>query len=815
MKRSYSRFAALLLTAAFAGVPAYAQDSAELEARLAEAAQTIGGQWEMLDTYCVECHNFEEWAGGVAFDTMAPENVPADADVWESVSARLRARMMPPPGAPQPPAEQIAAFAETLETYLDVAAAGEPHPGYVPLHRMNRTEYARAVQELLALEIDAAALLPRDPESDGFDNIASMLGTSPSFIEQFVAAAQDVSIEAVGDTTPKTAVRTYQAEASNQDAYVEGLPLGTRGGMVVEHFFPADGQYEFDIGGLGGGGGYIGNLDHPHTVVLTIDDVRVFEADLGGDADMKAADQMFEPALAEIADRFQDIRADVTAGPHKVGVAFIARSFAKADDTLGGFDPMGGMARAPRISSLQVTGPFDATGITSTPSRERIFICRPETAEEERPCAEQILTNLASRAFRRQATAEDMADPMRFYDAGRELGDFEAGVQQGLMAILASPKFLYRALTPAEDAAVAETGAPLDPYALASRLSFFLWSAPPDEELLQLASTGAIADDATLDAQVERMLADPRAKSLATNFGFQWLRLRLLDDVEPDPALFPEFDGDLRRAFRTEMELFVDEVFRGDHSVMNLLDADYTFVNERLALHYGLPGVRGDRFRKVTLEDSRRHGVLGKGAILMLTSYGNRTSPVLRGTWVLENIIGTPPAAPPPNVEAFPENQPGQAALTVRERLVAHRAAESCNACHGVIDPLGLALENFDAIGSWRDKDVYAGMTIDASTEMVDGRILNGPEDLRAAMAAQPELFVRAFTRKLMTFALARGVEYHDMPQVRQIVRDSAGEDYSFASLVKGIVRSPQFRMVGPPPAEEDETQEASLQTDN
>ncbi len=818
---------AALLAGGFAaagfGAQAAEADAAHGEAHsqaLATAEADIGGKWDLLETYCVECHNFTDWAGGVAFDTMSPDGVPDDAEIWESVVARLGARMMPPPGSDQPEQGEVDSFVASLEGYLDTAGEGEAHAGWIPLHRLNRTEYARAVYDLLALEVDAEALLPRDPESDGFDNIASMLGTSPAFVEQFVAAAQDVSMQAVGDQSPKVATRTYRPETGNQTGHVRGLPLGTRGGMAAEHFFPADGEYEFDIAGPGGGAGYINALDHKHTVIMTIDGEQVFEAELGGEDDLKAADQKYEPALAAIQSRFQDIRVPVSAGPHEVGVAFIARSLAKADDTLFQINPLGGMDRAPRISGVTITGPFNPTGIESTPSRDRIFICRPEAADQERACAERIMKNLAARAFRRDVTDADIEDPMAFYDQGAAEGGFEAGVQQGLMAILASPKFLYRAMVPAEGSDLQAAGvAPLDDTALASRLSFFLWSQPPDAELRDLAASGALQDAAVLDAQVDRMLADPRARSLTTNFAFQWLRMRLLDDVDPDPALFPEFDGDLRRAFRTEVELFVDDVFRNDRSILDLLTADDTYVNERLALHYGIAGVRGDRFRKVTLDNPARYGLLGKGAILMSTSYGNRTSPVLRGAFVLENMIGTPAAAPPPNVEAFPETQPGEKALTVRERLESHRAIPSCNQCHGVIDPLGLALESFDAIGTFREKDRFAGMQIDASTTMVDGTVLDGPADLSAVLADRPDRFAQTLTRKMMTFALGRTVEYEDMPRVRAIAREAAAEDYRFSAIVKGIVESPQFRMMNPPEAETEEAsagpgpvREASLQ---
>ena len=507
------------------------------------------------------------------------------------------------------------------------------------------------------------------------------------------------------------------------------------------------------------------------------------------------------PAVAAINGRFQNIPLRVTGGPHKVGVTFIARTLAESDEVLFSFRPGSGEERIQRVGSIEIQGPFTPAGLSDTPSRQRIFVCRPKTAADELPCATMILSTMARRAFRRPVTDQELAAPMSFYTSARVEGTFEAGIQAALPTILASPKFLYRAeRTPAGTApGTVHRITPLD---LASRLSFFLLGHPPDDELLRLAETGALADPKTLDAQVRRLLADPRASSLVSNFAFQWLKMRGLDEVEPDAVVFPNFDDSLREGFRTELAMFVESVIREDRSVLDLLSADYTFVNERLALHYGIPNVRGDQFRRVTLTDQNRWGLFGKGGVLLSTSYANRTAPVIRGAWILENILGTPPAAPPPDVEAFQENKDGEKAKTIRAIMEQHRSKPTCNACHGVMDPLGFALENFDAIGEWRSQDRWAGIPIDASGELIDGTKVSGPADLRKALLKRSPQFVQTLTEKLMTYALGRSVEYYDMPTVRQIVRDAARDNYRFSSLVTGIAKSAPFQMRKVPEAE-------------
>jgi mono/diheme cytochrome c family protein len=781
----------LMPALAAAGMFAFAADTETTTS----AQSDVPPHWGLLDQYCSECHNATDWAGEIAFDTMLPESIPEDAAIWEEAVRKLRGRLMPPPGKPQPDQATIDSFVAWMEGRLDAAAAKHPNPGHVGLHRLNRTEYAREIESLLGLKIDATALLPRDTESDGFDNVANVLRVSPTFLDQYIVAAQEVSLAAVGRSNPPPTSKVYRAPPSRQDTHMEGLPLGTRGGMLVEHLFPADGEYRFDIGNTGGsGGGYVAGLDGRHKIVMTLDGVKVFEAELGGEEDLKAVDQRQATAAQEIRERFRNIVLPVKAGPRKIGVAFVARTLVESEETLqplGPPDAGGGPGRIPVITGLEIVGPINPSGITETPSRRKIFVCRPATESEELPCAKQILGTIARRAFRRPITDEDLKAPLRFYEKGRASGSFDAGIQQGIMAILASPKFLYRV------EAVPANVKPGQIYRisdleLASRLSFFLWSQGPDEELLEIAGSGRLRDPQVLDRQVRRMLADPRSSALVSNFAYQWLAVDEIDGIDPDPAIFPEFDGALREAFRREILLFVDSILREDRSVIDLLSADHTFVNERLALHYGIKDVRGDRFRRVKLADANRWGLLGKGAVLMGTSYANRTSPVKRGAWIMENITGTPPTAPPPGVEALKENMEGVRPQTVRERMELHRAQPSCNSCHGILDPLGLVLENFDAIGAWRVKDRETATVIDADGDL-HGRKLNGPQDLRNMLLERPEQFALTITQKLMTYALGRTVEYHDMPAVRAIVRNAATDNYRFSSIVAGIVKSDAF----------------------
>ena len=746
-----------------------------------------------LDRSCVTCHNQRLKTAGLMFDRMDLARVSSDAPTWEKAVRKLRGGMMPPLGARRPDPAALGTFVSWLEDSLDASAVANPDPGRIGPHRLNRTEYANAVEDLLGIRIDPAGLLPRDDASDGFDNVASVLKVSPSFLEQYIGAARQAAAQAIGQRAPKPASVSFRApEGVDQSVHLEGLPLGTRGGMLVEHWFPADGEYKLDIKVSGRSG-----LEYRQRLILTIDGVRVFEREVGGPDDLKAFDQQQAPAASAIEDRFKNVRVKITAGPHRVAATFVARTFSESDNELFSFTPGAGVDRIAKVGGLEITGPFSPTGLSDTPSRRRVLVCTPATEADELPCARRVLSTIARRAFRRPVTDDDLSAPLAFYqtakaEAGQGAG-FDAGIQAGLTAILASPKFLYRVEIdpPSLPAGAVYRISDLN---LASRLSFFLWSRLPDDTLLAKAAAGRLHEPRVLEAEVGRMLADPRAASLSTNFAAQWLGVRRLDDTNPDPVLFPGFDEGLRAAFRREMQLFVGSIMHDDRSVVDLLDADYTFVNERLARHYGIPNVLGERFRRVTLADPNRWGLLGKGGVLLVTSYPDRTAPVLRGAWILENLLGTPPSPPPPDVEALLQATPGKA-LTVRERMEQHRAKPSCRACHGVMDPLGFALENFDAVGEWRDRDRLAGSPIDASGQLADGTPVKSPRDLREALTKHPEPFVQTMTEKLLTYALGRRLEAPDMPAVRAIVRASTRDGYRFSSIVAGIVESAPFQM--------------------
>ena len=761
--------------------------------------------WGMLKQYCSKCHNAEDWAGGVAFDTMTPEEIPEQAEIWEHAVRKLRGRLMPPPGQKQPPAEMIHSFVGWLENTLDTAAATQPDPGRVALHRLNRKEYANAAWDLLHVTVDPNTILPQDDRSDGFDNVASVLQVSPSFLDQYLAAARAIAVQAVGEIPEHPVGTQYIVKnPSTQFFHIDGLPLGTRGGLQVVHEFPADGEYELNIGNLAVAL-WVTNLEFKNTLIATLDGKKFWQGDIGGEEDLKAIDQKQDPAVDAINARLKGIKFKATAGPHKVAVTFLHRTFAESDDRLYQQLPGGGQDRILRLGNFEVKGPFAATGISATPSRKKIFICHPAAASDEDACAEKIITVLAREAYRRPVTESDMKLLMKFYRTGREEKDFDTGIREVITAVLASPFFLYRAERTPELVATSnpatKVAAPpvyrITDLELASRLSFFLWSTVPDDELLNLATADKLHDPQVLAAQVQRMLADPKSLTLSTNFAFQWLGLDRLSEIQPDPNLFP-YAGDPREDYRTEMKLFVDSIFREDHNVMDLLTANYTYVNERLALDYGINNVRGDQFRRVVLQDPNRFGLLGKGGVLMATAYPNRTAPVLRGAWILERVTGTPPSPPPPAVPSLKENKNGETQHTVRELMALHRDKPACFACHGVLDPLGFALENFDAVGEWRTKDRIAGTVIDASGVLPDGTKINGPVDLRNALASNPNQFVQTITEKLMTYATGRAVDYHDMPTIRAIVRDSAKDDYRFSAIVMRIVNSDQFQKRAP-----------------
>ncbi len=773
------------------------------EARPAPAAATAAAvtrsQWGLVEHYCFKCHNTDDWAGTIAFDTMSLEELPANAEVWEKAVRKLRGRLMPPPGKPQPDNAAVGALVSFLETSLDAAHGAHVQVGREGLHRLNRREYANAVGDLLDLQIDAAALLPRDEAHDGFDNIATSLQVSPSFMDQYLAAAHKIAAQALGNAAARPAATTYAVRsAGTQKYHRDGLPFGTRGGTVVEHYFPADGEYQLTIADMATAL-WVPDMEFENTIVALLDGKEFFRTSVGGPADMKAIDQLQDPAVDAINKRLKGIRFGATAGVHRVSVAFLARTFAESDGRYFDVAPGGGQDRIKHLSSFEIRGPFAASGVAESASRKKIFSCYPASPAEEESCAEHIVSELAGRAFRGELDGASRVQLLSLYASGRRSGDFESGIRRVVAGILASPSFLYR-VNVGIDSADPDAARQLTDLELASRLSFFLWSSIPDAELLQAARGGTLHDPAVLEAQVRRMLASPKSVALVTNFAFEWLNVARLEEISPDPRIFPYASGpaDLRAAFKEELRLFIDGIFRSNSSVLDLLSSDHTFVNERLALHYGISTVKGDQFRPITLTESARRGLLGKAAVLMLTSYPNRTAPVLRGAWILERIAGTPPGTPPPNVGNLKEDSPGNQPRTIREKMAEHSRRPNCFACHGIMDPLGFALENFDAVGQYRTVDRGSRAAIDSSGKLPDGTQLQGPDDLRRALLAKPEQFVQTLTEKLMTYGLGRPLAYTDMPTVRAITRSVARDDYRFVSLIQQIVASDAFRKTAP-----------------
>jgi mono/diheme cytochrome c family protein len=735
--------------------------SALLLTLLASNAQTPAPQpanpQALLTQYCITCHNQTAKVGGLALDKLDLARVGADAPMWEKVVRKVRSGMMPPSGARRPERRALDSFASELETRLD--RAGTAHPGAPVLHRLNRTEYANAIRDLLDLDVDVTAFLPSDDSNEGFDNVADALSVSPSLIQGYVSAALKISRLAVGDRTLPPSPVTYQAPAGLvQDRHFEGLPLGTRGGMVVKHTFPLDAEYQITAGGGRGGAG---GAD------LTIDGQPVQVA-RGG-------------------------RIQLKAGPHTIAAAVPdGRRAGGIDDQYADHRANAQFAVGGGVGSIVITGPFNATGPGESPSRKRILVCTPQSPAEESSCARKIVSNLARRAFRRNLVDDDEVDGlMAFYERGRKEGNFETGIQQAVARILIAPRFVFRM---EDEPATVKDGATykVDDLALASRLSFFLWSSIPDDELLDLAARGKLKEPATLELQVRRMLKNPKSDALVKNFAGQWLYLRELDSVTPESK---DFDGNLRQAFRRETEMLFDSILREDRSIVTILDADYTFVNERLARHYGIPGIRGDYFRRISLPpDSVRRGLLGQGSFLTVTSIASRTSPVARGKWVLQNLLGAPPPEPPPDVEVNLDADPKvKKPNSLRERLELHRTKQVCAACHKIMDPVGFSLENFDLIGKWRTVD--NGAPVDSSGVLVDGTPVNNVADLRKAVLSRSETFVTTTTERLMVYALGRAVDYTDMPTVRAIVRDAGKNKHNFSSLVLGIVKSPPFQM--------------------
>jgi hypothetical protein len=753
----------------------------------------------LVKQYCVTCHNARTLTGGLSLEGLDPAAAASHADVWEKVIVKLRGGMMPPVGMPRPGEAALQGFAASLERRIDAQALKSPDPGHKPIHRLNRTEYGNAVRDLLDLEVDVMDLLPPDDESHGFDNIAGVLRVSSSLLEQYLAAARRVSSAAVGTDTELVRLAYRVPPDDSQQDEVDGLGLGTRGGMRFRHNFPQNAEYELAISLMRNFHGYITGLEFAHRVEIAIDGEQVFSAQVGGPADNLASDRNMSAAADDIHKRLT-ARVRVAAGPHDVGVTFYRRNRAPSDEPLQLHErhhDLQDMNGLPIVDQITLTGPFNPTGPGDTPSRRRIFTCQPGSAAREQVCAREILTRLARLAYRRPVTANDLDPLLALYQEGRAEGaTFDAGIEQALRLILASPKFLFRVEAPPTSAAGVGRVSDLE---LASRLSFFLWSSIPDDELLKVAEQGRLDQPSVLRAQVERMLKDPKARALVDSFATQWLRLRNLRSLSPIAREFPNFDNELREAFRIETELFFESIVREDRSVLDFLNADYTYVNERLARHYGIPNVYGSHFRRVPVQQEARRGLLGQGSILTVTSYPNRTSPVLRGKWVLENILGTPPPSPPADVPDIEDNHPGEEARSLRARLEAHRRNPTCASCHRVMDPLGFALENFDGLGQWREKE--PGGAIDPTGQLANGTKIDGPVALRKAVLERPEMFVRALTEKLMTYALGRGIEPDDRPLVRAVARE-ASRDYRWSSIVLGIVRSAPFQMKKAPAEE-------------
>ncbi len=751
-----------------------------------------------LNTYCVTCHNQRAKTAGVMFDTLDLANVPADAQVWEKAVRKVRVGMMPPQGAPRPDPAASHALLSWLETRLDAAAAANPNPGRPLVHRLNRVEYSNAIRDLLALDVDAASLLPPDDSGYGFDNIADVLGVSPVLLERYLAAADRISALAVGDPeiTPGSETFIIRQDAS-QDRHIEGLPVGTVGGGLLRTTLPLDGEYVIQAKLFRTNLGAVRGMESALQLEITVDGERVHLVPFGGGADFLAAIKNPTEAGNEIDARFT-VRVPLKAGPHTIGVAFVQKTahlpwklqpfVRSSNDTL---DATGWA----HIDRFWISGPFNPTGPGDTPSRRRIFVCRPLTRAEEDPCARRIISTLARRAYRGQVTAGDLQRLLAFYRTAREEQSFEAGIQYALQRLLASPKFAFRA---ERDPANAAPGSVyrIGDLELASRLSFFLWSSIPDDRLLEAATAGKLRVKAGLEQQVRRMLEDPHSQALVTNFAGQWLYLRNLKNQIPNSLEFPDFDDNLRQAFQRETELFFDSIMREDRNVLDLMTADYTFINERLARHYGFPNVYGSQFRRMTHIDEARHGLLGQGSVLMVSSHTDRTSPVVRGKWILDNLLGAPPPEPPANVPPLKEKGRNDKVQSMRERMEEHRTNPACASCHKIMDPIGFALENFDAVGAWRTRDGgLLGTPIDASGQLMDGTKVDGVVTLRQALLKQPEIFVGTLTEKLLTYALGRGLTSDDMPVVREIVRDSARQSYRFSSLIMGIVNSAPFQM--------------------
>jgi cytochrome c553 len=753
---------------------------------------------EVLDRYCVTCHNDRLKTSGLSLEKLDVSKADASPDIWEAVVRKLQSRSMPPQGARRPDEATYQTLEAGLEHRLDAAAVSHPFAGAPILHRLNRSEYANAIHDLLSLDVDVTSLLPPDDAAYGFDNISDVLGVSPSLQERYLSAATKIAAIAVGDPDITAGSDTFRIRQDlSQDQHVEGLPLGTIGGTSVRYTFPLDGDYVLQVKLYRTNLNIMRGLEYAHEVEFAIDGRRVYAATIGGPEDLAA---LFDKPTdtSDAVDARLRVRAPVTAGSHTLSVAFVEDPPVQEPNRLQPFIRSSidnfDWAGRPHMQTFTITGPFNATGAGDTPSRRKLFGCMPKTAAAEAACAEKILAPLAHRAYRGPVSAIDQQRIMKIYQEGRAGASFEKGIEAALVRILAAPRFVFRV---ERDPANVAPGSVyrLGDVELASRLSFFLWSSIPDDELLRIAEQGRLKDPATLDAQVRRMLADPKSQAIVDNFAGQWLQLRNVRNVQPNSDLFPDFDDNLRQGLKRETELFFESIMREDRPVLELMSADYTFLNERVAKHYGIPGIYGSRFRRVTLTDERRFGLLGKGSVLTVTSHAERTSPVERGKWILENILNSPVPPPPPipGAGVFAEAAPGEAPKTMRAQMEVHRANPVCASCHKVMDPIGLSLENFDVVGAWRTED--AGASIDASGQLIDGTRIDGIVTLRKALLAHPDVFVRTMTEKMLIYALGRGLDARDVPSVRAIMREASVRDDRFSSLVLAVVHSTPFTM--------------------
>lgn len=789
-------------------------------------AADLANNRALLDQYCVICHNQAVVASipqpnegllttqlrnlGLSLDTEDVSDLSKNPEVWEKVVKKLRVGVMPPPTYPRPDAAAYNEFRNWLETELDRVAALDINPGRTQaFHRLNQVEYKNAIRDLLALDIEVSDLIPADaPDQFGFDNNADVLAFSPLNVERYISAAHKISELAVGMTPRGAVVKSYEVPLNliQDDRLSEELPFGSRGGTAIEHFFPVDGEYRITINLQTNYVDFVRGYDQDHEIELSLDGEHLRTFSFGGDApgipapysyagNIRGSDD-WEEFMMAFADRGFDLVLPIKAGPRVIGATFpreIWEPEGVEQPRLFGYQlAVNELPDSnPGLGSIEVEGPLSVSGPGDTPSRLRIFSCFPTNADEAPACAREILHSLAQQAYRRPIENDDIEDLMQFYTQGYRDGGFEAGIQFALERLLVSPDFLFRIEQVPLDQEPGNSYA-ITGFELASRLSFFLWSSLPDDELLALAGSEDLRDPEVLEQQVLRMLADPKAAAFIDNFGGQWLYLRNLDGIYPDPAEFPEFDENLREAFKRETQLFIDHQIRNDNSLRELLSADYTFVNERLARHYGIPGIYGNRYRKVTLDGAERGGLFGHGSLMMVTSYPNRTSPVLRGKFVLENLLGGPPPEPPPNVPALETSSDGKQ-LTMREAMAMHRENPACRVCHAAMDPIGFSLENYDAVGKWRN--VFADQPIDASGLLPDGNTFDGPDGLRDLLLSRPDDFVGTITEKLMRFALGRSLEYYDMPAIRKIVRDAAESDYRWSAIILGVVESVPFQM--------------------